>query len=306
MIRRPPRSTLFPYTTLFRSEMREAVATAHLCRLLEPKVPNAPAREKPAPVAAEFVVRIDHARALRPHRCEHCAMLARDLGDAFHELLVFALGVVDERYRRRGDGGKRGGFPRMIDPQLDHRCTVVPVQSQQRQRQADVVVEIALGRERARLAEMLAQDRRDHFLHRGLAVGADDRYQRDVEAHAPMRGEPSERETRVFDDEKRKLSLGGIGILDDRCGGSPILCDPDESATVESLAAQGDEQRTPLEGTAVGRHGFEADILTDQARPGPGCALAQAHHRLHRSSASSASSASEKGSRRPAISWYFS
>src|SRR3712207_7486717 len=32
MIRRPPRSTLFPYTTLFRSERdREAVAGAALC-----------------------------------------------------------------------------------------------------------------------------------------------------------------------------------------------------------------------------------------------------------------------------------
>src|SRR5260221_2955797 len=31
MIRRPPRSTLFPYTTLFRSRSRAAVASAH-CR----------------------------------------------------------------------------------------------------------------------------------------------------------------------------------------------------------------------------------------------------------------------------------
>src|SRR5258708_16048016 len=29
MIRRPPRSTLFPYTTLFRSERRRATARAH-------------------------------------------------------------------------------------------------------------------------------------------------------------------------------------------------------------------------------------------------------------------------------------
>src|SRR5256885_7692868 len=29
MIRRPPRSTLFPYTTLFRSRQRERVACAH-------------------------------------------------------------------------------------------------------------------------------------------------------------------------------------------------------------------------------------------------------------------------------------
>src|SRR3712207_6868126 len=32
MIRRPPRSTLFPYTTLFRSRLRRAVARRHCYR----------------------------------------------------------------------------------------------------------------------------------------------------------------------------------------------------------------------------------------------------------------------------------
>src|SRR5258708_25220732 len=31
MIRRPPRSTLFPYTTLFRSEYSAGAATCHAC-----------------------------------------------------------------------------------------------------------------------------------------------------------------------------------------------------------------------------------------------------------------------------------
>src|SRR3954449_4678111 len=36
MIRRPPRSTLFPYTTLFRSHTSELQSHSHLvCRLLE-------------------------------------------------------------------------------------------------------------------------------------------------------------------------------------------------------------------------------------------------------------------------------
>src|SRR2546427_2213618 len=34
MIRRPPRSTLFPYTTLFRSHHREPVVPQQLCRVL--------------------------------------------------------------------------------------------------------------------------------------------------------------------------------------------------------------------------------------------------------------------------------
>src|SRR2546426_9219518 len=47
MIRRPPRSTLFPYTTLFRS--RDLVAVARLELLQEPRV--ATRSEKPLPFA---------------------------------------------------------------------------------------------------------------------------------------------------------------------------------------------------------------------------------------------------------------
>src|SRR2546429_6635127 len=36
MIRRPPRSTLFPYTTLFRSVFEEAIELEHPLVLLEP------------------------------------------------------------------------------------------------------------------------------------------------------------------------------------------------------------------------------------------------------------------------------
>src|SRR2546430_11189217 len=36
MIRRPPRSTLFPYTTLFRSSFREAMADVQRFDLLDP------------------------------------------------------------------------------------------------------------------------------------------------------------------------------------------------------------------------------------------------------------------------------
>ena len=50
-----------------------------------------------------------------------------------------------------------------------------------RQRQSDGVVEIALRDQHRRVAEVRAEDRRDHFLHRRLAVAADDDRQRDVE-----------------------------------------------------------------------------------------------------------------------------
>src|SRR5437016_9969725 len=40
MLRRPPRSTLFPYTTLFRSRDEEVVPLAHLARQLLLRLPR--------------------------------------------------------------------------------------------------------------------------------------------------------------------------------------------------------------------------------------------------------------------------
>src|SRR2546426_1134629 len=47
MIRRPPRSTLFPYTTLFRSSRRLAPASARSGRVYERRIRSAPRRSRP-------------------------------------------------------------------------------------------------------------------------------------------------------------------------------------------------------------------------------------------------------------------
>src|SRR2546426_11377430 len=46
MIRRPPRSTLFPYTTLFRSQLHVAERPAHLRRSAAPARTPDPVRER--------------------------------------------------------------------------------------------------------------------------------------------------------------------------------------------------------------------------------------------------------------------
>src|SRR2546430_13459917 len=46
MIRRPPRSTLFPYTTLFRSTRRRRAACSSACGTRRGKVPLAPRDRK--------------------------------------------------------------------------------------------------------------------------------------------------------------------------------------------------------------------------------------------------------------------
>src|SRR5690349_22714053 len=50
MLRRPPRSTLFPYTTLFRSGL---VPQLQLRRLGRPARPGAPGQLEPAPPAGQ-------------------------------------------------------------------------------------------------------------------------------------------------------------------------------------------------------------------------------------------------------------
>src|SRR2546430_13383705 len=64
MIRRPPRSTLFPYTTLFRS-----LDDAHVCAAPERAVENAPDRD----ASQEFaVIQVHHLNL------QHALWIARD------------------------------------------------------------------------------------------------------------------------------------------------------------------------------------------------------------------------------------
>src|SRR2546422_8289552 len=71
MIRRPPRSTLFPYTTLFRSVVSGRPA-AHAGRLSPADARNVPARNGPRPIggrAAHAAVR-DRADRSEEHTSE--------------------------------------------------------------------------------------------------------------------------------------------------------------------------------------------------------------------------------------------
>src|SRR3712207_7754894 len=61
MIRRPPRSTLFPYTTLFRSRVVQLQGRADWCRSLEVaaekvSAQNGEKRTDPLPVLAQMIL----------------------------------------------------------------------------------------------------------------------------------------------------------------------------------------------------------------------------------------------------------
>src|SRR3712207_7547963 len=78
MIRRPPRSTLFPYTTLFRSERRGGAAHRddQAARARRPGHPRlGPARER-HPVTAEVALRSEeHTSELQSRQYLVCRLL---------------------------------------------------------------------------------------------------------------------------------------------------------------------------------------------------------------------------------------
>src|SRR5438477_10526981 len=92
MIRRPPRSTLFPYTTLFRSDAREGSARhrARGARRLRPRIGSA---------------QVERHRASRRRRREDRRLAARDPFQRNH-------GHVFQEARRDLAAGRREVLPR--------------------------------------------------------------------------------------------------------------------------------------------------------------------------------------------------
>jgi len=165
-------------------------------------------------------------------------VLVRDLADRAHELLVLALGVVDHGDGRARDGGEHRGLAGVVHSDLDHRGTMRGAKAQQRQRQADRVVEVARGRQHRRVAEVRAQDGRDHLLDRRLAVAADHRDQRQREPLPPPRGKASQRRQRVGDDDQVPGQRLRARLGDHRCDGAARKRLGDEVVAVEALAGE--------------------------------------------------------------------
>ena len=101
---------------------------------------------------------------------------------------LFTSAIVGRAKRR-----ELRGLAAMVHAELDHRGPVLAPQAQQRERQADRVVEVAFGGEHVVGTEGLAQDRREHLLHRGLAVAAHHHGERHLELRPPVGGEPPQR-----------------------------------------------------------------------------------------------------------------
>jgi hypothetical protein len=80
-------------------------------------------------------------------------------------------------------------LPRVIHSELDRAVAMRFAHAEQRQRHADIGVQVASRRERPLVAGVRAQDRGENLLGRRLAVGAGDRDDDRREALAPVRAQ---------------------------------------------------------------------------------------------------------------------
>ena len=95
-------------------------------------------------------------------------------GDVVHAIKpaadVRAHGVVYQRHIGRGDARERCQLARMIHAHFNHGVAMLFAQIEQRERQADVVVEIARRCQHGIRAVRRAQNGCQHFFHRGFAA----------------------------------------------------------------------------------------------------------------------------------------
>ena len=220
-----------------------------------------------APEFGVVVIGVDDGNAIRLQAAKNAALLASHFVQVAHAFKVGALGVSDHRHGRCTEGRQVGDFTRAIHAHLDDSSAMRGAQPKQRQRQADVVIEVAASGEHGG-AEGCLQNRGDHFLGRRLAVRASDGNDRQRELGAPGGCKVAEGEAGVIDDNGRNTSRHLAFIRHEQGSGAcghglieKIMC-------IETLAAQGDEELAVGNRTGVRRHAGHLDIGANQTAMG--------------------------------------
>ena len=121
-----------------------------------------------------------HCNAIGGQRLNHSAIFSGDGFQGGHELQMLALGIVHQRHCGPGHAGQQRNLAGVVHAQLKHGYCLACAQPQQRQRHANVIVEVALRGQHA-IGRVSAQDGGDHLRHRGLPIAACDSNQRQLE-----------------------------------------------------------------------------------------------------------------------------
>ena len=142
-----------------------------------------------------------------------------------------------------------------------------------------MVVEIPAGCQHGLVAEMRTQTGRDHFLDRGLAVGAGHRNQRNIELPAPVRGQRAQRDGGVFDSGDGQRHSLRMAAINQRCDGTGSRGLGDKIMAVVAFAAQCNKQIAGFQRAAVRADIRKPHITAAQFAAEHGRGLAQSHHR---------------------------
>ena len=221
-----------------------------------------------------------HGHAIGGQCRDHAAVLVRHGLDRAHELLVLTLGVVDQCDRGRSHLRQSGNLAGVVHAQFDHGHTVRIAQAQQRQRHANVVIQIALRGEGG-IACCGTQDGRNHLRHGRLAVAAGHGNQRQRELRAPADGELAQRLLAVGHFQTAPTHGRQLAGLAHGRHGAGFTRLREEAVGIETLALEGNEQVTGLQRARIGMHalhGGGAIAHQNGLRQPPGC-LIQRHHR---------------------------
>ncbi len=176
---------------------------------IQSEVDDAIAGCRDAPDARVGIVSRKYRNTFRRQRVNHACMFERDGFDRRHEFLMLALCVVHHRDRRLGDLREQRGFVRMVHAKFNHRQLMRGLQTEQRERQANIVVEVASSREACIRADRSGEDRRDHFLDRRLAIAPRHSDERHAEFAPPAARQCAERDTRIGHAQSRHVPVVG-------------------------------------------------------------------------------------------------
>ena len=170
---------------------------------------------------------------------------------------MFTLGIEHQRHQWLCHGRQAGDLARMVHAHLDHTHAVRIAEPQQRERHADVVVEVAPRGKGSLCAQVRHQNGGDHFLGRGLAVAAGDGNQRALETTTPAARQRTQRTAGIGHPQRGHANALGehFGQHGGRTGVDGSV---NESMAIEAVAAQRDVQVTGAYGARIGGDAGEA------------------------------------------------
>ena len=186
-------------------------------------------------------------------------------------------GVVDDRHVRLGQRHGVGDFADARSPQFDHCRRVFRGQFEQGQRCAEIIVQVATGRE---YRPARTQDASKQFLDRGLAAGTGNGRHRLIKSGTVKRAQLAQGQAGVGYQQLRQGRVGHCTLYqgtDGTFGGNVV----EVVVTIETRAGQGDKQLPRLDVTAVDTHAVECAVARQHTgRQGLG-QLAECHRFKH-------------------------